>query len=216
MDWLSHIASRLLESLLGPGCVACGLPCRGRPGFCPHCLADLGSAPAVLSLPGLAVHAAFGYTPALARRLIDYKFHEDLAAGRALAAACVPTLAGAPRPEALLPVPLHHGRLRQRGHDQAHGLARDWGCALDLPVHAVGLHRLRSTRPQTTLPAVARRHNVQGAFRAAPGLPGHVALVDDVCTTAATALAAAAALRQAGVARVELWVVARVTRRGPC
>jgi predicted amidophosphoribosyltransferase len=42
-----------------------------------------------------------------------------------------------------------------------------------------------------------------------------VALVDDVVTTGSTVKAAAVALREAGAAAVELWVVARAARRAP-
>jgi predicted amidophosphoribosyltransferase len=41
-------------------------------------------------------------------------------------------------------------------------------------------------------------------------LPAHVVLVDDVMTTGATLDAAAAALKRAGVQRVDAWVCARV------
>lgn len=59
-----------------------------------------------------------------------------------------------------------------------------------------------------------REHNLRDAFWVEPArrarLAGrHVALVDDVLTTGATAHAAAAALRHAGAARVDVWVVAR-------
>ncbi|WP_256032087.1 phosphoribosyltransferase family protein, partial [Xanthomonas graminis] len=48
------------------------------------------------------------------------------------------------------------------------------------------------------------------AFAVQAPLPAHVALIDDVMTTGATLHAAARALRRAGVARVDAWVVARV------
>jgi ComF family protein len=163
---------------------------------------------------GVAVHAAFRYDAASAPLLTRYKFHEDLAAGRALAALALPTFRNLPVPQALVPIPLHRRRLRQRGHDQALGLARDWAHALRRPVLAEALHRERDTRPQTTLDARDRARNLDAAFRARPGLPGHLALVDDVLTTGNTAAAAVRALQAAGVARVDVWVVARAPPPG--
>jgi predicted amidophosphoribosyltransferase len=59
-----------------------------------------------------------------------------------------------------------------------------------------------------------REHNLRDAFWLEPAqrarLQGaHVALVDDVLTTGATAHAAALALTRAGAARVDVWVAAR-------
>jgi predicted amidophosphoribosyltransferase len=59
-----------------------------------------------------------------------------------------------------------------------------------------------------------RAANLRDAFwvdpRAARTIAGaRVALVDDVVTTGATAQAAALALRRAGAAAVDLWVLAR-------
>src|SRR5690606_6443743 len=146
------------------------------------------------------------------RLLPRFKFHRDLAAGRALAEAMAERFAPLPRPDALVAVPLHRARLRQRGYDQALELAKPLSRALGIPLPRDVLQRMRTTAPQSRLDATARRRNLRGAFVVAPGmpLPAHVALVDDVMTTGATLHAAAKALRRAGVARVDAWVCARV------
>jgi len=160
--------------------------------------------------PPLAlVASACVYAAPVDGLLRRFKFHQDLAAGRLLAALLQARCAGLPRPQAVLPVPLHRARLRQRGYDQALELARPLARALDLPL-CTGLQRVRATAPQSELDAQARRRNLRHAFALQAPLPPHVALVDDVMTTGATLHAAAHALRRAGVARVDAWVVARV------
>jgi predicted amidophosphoribosyltransferase len=62
--------------------------------------------------------------------------------------------------------------------------------------------------------AAERERNLRDAFWVEPAqrarLQGaHVALVDDVLTTGATAHAAALALTRCGASRVDVWVVAR-------
>jgi len=162
--------------------------------------------------PLQAVHAAFRYAAPVDWLLPRFKFHRDLAAGRLLADAMALRFAALPRPDALLPVPLHQGRLRHRGYDQALELARPLAKALGLRLLPAALLRQRATRAQSELDAAARRRNLRGAFTVPGGeaLPAHVVLVDDVMTTGATLHAAAIALRRAGVARVDAWVCARV------
>jgi predicted amidophosphoribosyltransferase len=75
---------------------------------------------------------------------------------------------------------------------------------------------VRHTAPQASLDHEERWRNVKGAFDVAPSaaITGQrVALIDDVMTTGATLDAAARALKLAGAARVEAWVVARADRR---
>ena len=160
-----------------------------------------------------AAHAAFVYAFPLDRLLPRFKFHRDFAAGRLLSAAMATAFAPLPRPDALLPIPLHRARLRERGYDQALELARPLARALSLPLCQGLLLRARATTPQSRLHADDRQRNLRGAFvacRTDAPLPRHVALVDDVMTPGATLLAAAAALRRAGVARIDAWVAARV------
>jgi ComF family protein len=162
--------------------------------------------------PQAQARAAFVYGYPLDRLLPRAKFHGDLASTRLLAALMASELAGAERPQALVPLPLHTGRLRQRGYDQALELARPLARRIDLPLRDDLLRRVRATAAQSRLDAAARRRNLRGAFcvREDCELPAHIALVDDVMTTGATVHAAASALLRAGVGRVDVWVCARV------
>jgi ComF family protein len=184
-------------------CVRCGLP-MPVPGECGDCLRQ----PPVLT----HTRAVFVYGFPLDRLVPRFKFHRDLAAGHLMAELMAGVLASAPRPEAIVPVPLHALRLRERGYDQALELARPLATALGLALRPDLLQRTRSTRAQSELDAEQRRRNLARAFTArdTASLPGHVALVDDVMTTGATLHAAAHALLRAGVRRVDAWVCARV------
>jgi ComF family protein len=192
-----------------PGC-ALPLPERGTCGDCLRRDAALARRGRVSALS--VVHAAFVYSAPLDRLLPRFKFHRDLAAGALLSQLMAEVIAPFPRPDAVIPVPLHHARLRRRGYDQALELARPLARSLALPLRDDLLQRVRITAPQSELSAPARRRNLEGAFTVNPGrpLPAHVALVDDVMTTGATLHAAAEALKRAGVERVEAWVCARV------
>jgi ComF family protein len=163
--------------------------------------------------PLTEAHAAFVYAFPVDRLLPRLKFHGDLAAGRLLSQLAADAFAALERPAALVPLPLHRARLRARGYDQALEVARPLGRALGIPLREDALLRVRATQAQSLLDAPQRRRNLHGAFAAiaaAPPLPAHVALVDDVMTTGATLHAAAKALHRAGVERVDAWVCARV------
>ena len=184
-------------------CLRCALPLP-IPGLCGACLQK--------PPPMGETHAVFVYGFPLDRLVPRFKFHRDLAAGRLMADLMAGALASAPRPDALVPVPLHARRIRQRGYDQALELARPLAATLALPLRADLLQRIRATAAQSELDAGQRRRNLARAFAVADqaALPAHVALVDDVMTTGATLAAAAHALRAAGVERVDAWVCARV------
>ena len=230
-DWVYRVGGRLSALLFPPRCLVCAEP--GLPGrdLCLACSAGLpwlwaACRRCALPLPGAdadalcgpcqrsssplqVVRAALVYSAPVDGLLLRFKFHHDLSAGRLLSALLVDAVAGAERPQAIVPVPLHLSRLRQRGYDQAWELAKPVARALQLPLYR-GLHRRRSTQPQSELDAVQRRRNLHGAFTAVGQLPAHVVLLDDVMTTGATLHAAALTLHRAGVQRVDAWVCARV------
>lgn len=109
----------------------------------------------------------------------------------------------------LVPVPLGARRLRERGYNQSACLALALGRLLGLPVRDDVLARTRETPTQTSLPPEARLANVTGAFRAGALPDGRAVLVDDVCTTGATLVAAATALSRAGASAVDAVTFAR-------
>ncbi|EKT4522948.1 ComF family protein [Pseudomonas putida] len=124
---------------------------------------------------------------------------------------------GMAKPEQLLPVPLTRRRLRQRGFNQAAMLARWLSRQLAVPCNETLLQRTRDTPAQQTLGARARKRNLRMAFGLAPGtrLDGlHLAIVDDVLTTGATAQAIAMLLRKAGARRVDVYCLARTPKPG--
>jgi ComF family protein len=192
-------------------CRACALPLppavAGEGEGAPLCGRCLRRAP-----PLRLALAPFLYAAPLDRWLPRFKFHHDFAAGRLLSQLMLEACSRAPRPAALVPVPLHGARLRSRGYDQALELAKPLAKSLQLPLRGDLLVRRRATAPQSELHASQRRRNLHGAFVVAAdaALPARVALLDDVMTTGATLHAAAEALLRAGVGRVDAWVCARV------
>lgn len=114
-------------------------------------------------------------------------------------------------PDAIVPVPLHPARKREREFNQAEVLAQLVGRRLGIPV-ADCLRRRRFTLTQTHFHREERFENLSGAFAVKPGFDvagRRLALVDDVLTTGSTADSCAAALRDAGAAAVVVITVAR-------
>lgn len=148
------------------------------------------------------------------RMIQNYKYHGARAQGAALArnwlAACgTPD----PLPQALIPAPLDRQRLRERGFSQTSELADWFSRATGIPVLADRLRRHPGYQAQAHLSRSERRRNLQEAFFVSGRheLPAHVALVEDVVTTGATAEAMGRCLRDAGVRRLEVWALARTT-----
>ena len=114
--------------------------------------------------------------------------------------------------DALVAVPLHPRRLRERGFNQADVIAAGIASELDVPVQHDALVRVRNTHAQSALALRERATNVGGAFIAGPAASRfrnvRVALVDDVVTSGATSAACSVALRDAGITVVRVAALA--------
>lgn len=190
---------------LRSGCRRCAVEMAHAAEFCGRCQRRMPAWDRAWS--GFAYR---GVVESLVRR---FKFHHDLAAGRMLAGVLAARLValGAPRPQLMVPVPLHWRRRLVRGFNQSEMLCRDLAGWLEGPPWYPLLGRRRHTSSQSALPAARRTGNVRGAFRVRRAFPGlrHVVLVDDVMTTGSTVNECARVLRRAGVERVDVWVIAR-------
>jgi ComF family protein len=130
-----------------------------------------------------------------------------------------------PRELLVAPVPLHQGRMKQRGFNQARTLAAEALRILRrshpewrLELSSRSLVRQRSTESQAGLTPRQRRLNLRGAFFVsnAEEVSGrHILLVDDIYTTGATARACSKTLMDAGAASVRVATLARAQRRTP-
>ena len=112
---------------------------------------------------------------------------------------------------AIVPVPLHPARQRERGFNQAALLAERLGPHLGVPVRPV-LERVRFTTTQTAFDRAERVQNLRHAFRLrkkADVRKLDVLLIDDVLTTGSTLSECARVLKENGARSVYAATAAR-------
>lgn len=126
------------------------------------------------------------------------------------------------QPDLLLPVPMHPAKQRQRGFNQAAVLAQRVGKQLKIPVRHDLLSKRISTEDQKTLSQEQRQRNLANAFKVERvkllqmrPRPRHIALIDDVITTGSTTAQLATLLKKSGIARVDVWALAKTPLRSP-
>ena len=146
--------------------------------------------------------------------LTRWKFQQDNAAGDLLQQQFARLLAqyqssGMPLPEAIVYVPMQPAKQRRRGFNPAQLLAQAAARQLGIAILPV-LQRCGQQTAQVGLTRKQRQRNLRQAFSltAQTLLPAHIALVDDVVTTGATANTLCTLLRRHGAQHISLWTIA--------
>ena len=228
---------KFLEQLFPGQCLVCGQPgvqgrdicatCleelpRNRP-CCPCCAAPLPSWQADGSLcgscsakppPFLRIIAPWRYEAPLDVLIQQLKFHRRLAAGRLLGELLAGEIPSGPKPDLLVPVPQHPRQLRRKGFNHSSEIALFLSRASGIPWSPWRLKKIRETRSQHRLSRKERQDNLRGCFHFDNSRAyRHVAAIDDIVTTGATAREAALALKRAGVEQIEIWAMARTPEK---
>ena len=202
---MNGMLEKLLDSLYprDAACFACNREAHvDANGLCEECAPRIHMAGILDSPPGISgLYAAFWYAEPLHAAVYRFKY----GGAKYLAwhfASCV-RLPADWRVDAVVPVPLSARRQRERGYNQSGLIARMIAKRYGLSVEPALLSRVRDTAAQAGLSARLRAQNVEGAFLASSAVKGRtLLLVDDVVTTGSTLGACAAALIQAGAARI--------------
>jgi ComF family protein len=224
----SQRINRLLQALLPNACVLCGatpdLLCeacaRTLPRLTHHCsrCAEPMHTPTELCgqcvqqpPPFQRVIAPWLYAQPLDFLIKSLKFNQQLAMARLLGQQLATLVADQkPHIDAIIPVPLHPSRLRQRGFNQALEIARPLSRQLGIPIDAHSVIRTQATPSQTRLTKEQRKRNLQQAFAVKKPLTfKRVAIVDDVMTSGQTVTALTHTMQQAGISHTEIWICAR-------
>lgn len=220
---------------IATGCVICALPLTPSFAGSPAAAGALSTprsatflSPATcgqcLTAPPLfdSCRAAFAYQEPVSGMIRRFKHHqgfkEGWILGELLSRHLRLQLSSGNRPDLIVPVPAHWRRRWQRGYNQTELLARHLSRRLNIPVQHRLLRAHRHHPPQQGLGRTERRANLRGSYCvderiALAGL--HIALLDDVVTTGATADELAQLLKQRGAMEVEVWTLARTPQGQP-
>lgn len=154
----------------------------------------------------------FAYRPPIIQLISEFKYHGRLAVGRTLGMLLAQEImiqyTRATLPEAVFAVPLHRSRLRERGFNQSLEIAQVLASCLKLKMAHALVHRTHPTHSQVGLSVHARAKNMRHAFvRGNAYTYRSLAVVDDVLTSGASAMATARCL--SANTRIHLWCLAR-------
>jgi ComF family protein len=187
-------------------CPACGRACSSV-NLCPDCLKH--------SSPWNTGFFPLGYEPPLINLIKQLKFSRQYFQARSLTDLFLEALPPGPRPELLLPVPLHPWRMLWRGYNQSTELARLLSQSLHIPYSPSYLKRFKFSAAQRGSNKSLRQSNVSHAFKLiAPLKVSRVALIDDVLTTGETLSDICRAIRvHHPDIHITVWTMAQVVRK---
>jgi len=114
--------------------------------------------------------------------------------------------------DAIIPVPLHRKKIKNRGYNQSDLIAEGLSKAMGIPFYPEFLERAVATSTQTKKSRYARFENVENVFRLSEKKVNqkHFLLVDDVITTGSTLESCARCLTESGKVKVSVATIACV------
>ena len=222
---LRLLHSKLLNQLLPQRCQLCLQTCPSKLAICPDCRRALPEFSTqqpgnLLQCPELAqqfkqIHfeqlislAPYGWP--FKAWISKLKFRRQFQYASLMGQLLAQKIAAnpLPKPQILMPMPLHPIRYWQRGYNQAELIAQPLAQQLQLPLDCHSLKRIRHTKAQSSLQRAQRSDNVKQAFAyCANGNYQHIGLVDDVLTTAASINQLCILLKAAGVAKISVYTI---------
>ena len=112
--------------------------------------------------------------------------------------------------EALVPVPIHKTRKRQRGYNQAELLANEISRCTGIPVEKDLLVRCKKTIPQKLLRDAERQNNLKKAFKMGRNdvKLSTIIIIDDIYTTGSTVNEMADVLEKMGIDKIYVLTLA--------
>ncbi len=216
--FLCPACSETYSSVESPICSTCGVIFNSREGD-DHVCGDCLKSPKKYR----TARAAGIYDQSLMALIHRFKYNGKIQLARPLGALLFAAFVhsyGKDNVDFIVPVPLHSGKLRERGFNQSFLLVREWHIFADsqrinVPPFKIDRHSLvrsRRTESQAGLGREGRISNIKGAFslRNSSKVNGrNILLVDDVYTTGATAGECADVLLSGGAKQVSVLTLAR-------
>lgn len=206
------LIKKITEWLLPYSCILCGNTSTREQDLCQPCYLDL---PIATNSSADNIYSLLIYQPPITRLILELKFNQALVHARVLGELLAERIQtvwykNSPLPEVIIPVPLHAGRLKERGFNQALEIARPISKSLNIPIDAYSCLRTKSTFAQATLGAKTRQQNIKQAFTIIKNLHfKHIAVVDDLITTGNTINEFCKTLKQFGANQIDVWCAAR-------
>ena len=112
----------------------------------------------------------------------------------------------------IIPVPIHHKRMKKRGYNQSELIARNIARSTGLELVADALTKVKNNIAQSTLNREDRQNNVRDVY----GIKNiekiknkRVVLIDDIYTTGSTVNECSRILKNAGANKVAVLVIAK-------
>ena len=230
--------NKLWRFLFPAGCLLCSASSsRSKNDYlCDNCLADLQDNHHACSLCALPITesqstllcadclksppafdrclSAFVYAQPLEWMIQQLKFNEKLSYAPLLSSLMLRYLQEKSleplQIDAIIPMPLHPKRLKERGFNQSLLLLESIASKMGIFVDASSCRRIRNTPHQTGKTAQQRRKNIKGSFQ----FDNHkgykyVIIFDDVITTGSSVSELSKVLKRSGIERVDVWSLAR-------